>query len=270
MAPVDGSIKSGEGRFHMSTSSTSFFHARSLLAVFLSATAIYFSQQTPARMDPISTTTESNSTAQLEEAISSLRGELITLQFRLDALELTSIEESAALGATEIEAEAKRVQLRALEAERITAAVEAVIDDRGVELAKEAQRRAKREQGRTGMSRWVDNSRNKLPNLYDRIAEKMDLDRQTEIAVEEILETGFETLTMITNELVEGDLDDGEVLALQIEAKDEFGNIIEQLDEVLDPQQMIHLGQIYSAEVDPKVGGAITNTGNQGDSANEG
>ena len=79
----------------MSTSATSFFHASSLLAVILSATAVYFTQQTPARMDPVSTTTESNSTAQLEEAISSLRGELITLQFRLDALELASIEESA-------------------------------------------------------------------------------------------------------------------------------------------------------------------------------
>ena len=120
------------------------------------------------------------------------------------------------------------------------------------------------------MSRWVDNSRDKLPNLYDRIAEKMDLDPQTELAVEEILETGFETLSMITTELVEGDLDDGEILALQIEAKDEFGNIIGQLDEVLDPQQMIHLGQIYSAEVDPKVGGAITNNGNEGDSEDEG
>ena len=75
---------------------------------------------------------------------------------------------------------------------------------------------------------------------------------------------------MITTELVEGDLDDDEILALQIEAKDEFGNIIGQLDEVLDPQQMIQLGQIYSAEVDPKVGGAITDNGNQGDSEDEG
>lgn len=248
----------------MSSSTSGIFQATSILAVILSGTAIYFSQQSPARMDPVPTTTESNSTAQLEEAISSLRGELITLQFRLDALELASIEESAALGTTEIEAEAKRVQLQALEAERIAAAVEAVIDERGVELAKKAQRQAKREQGRTGMSRWVNNSRNKLPNLYDRIAEKMDLDPRTELAVEEILETGFETLSMITTELVEGDLDDDEILTLQIEAKDEFGNIIGQLDEVLDPQQMIHLGQIYSAEVDPKVGGAIINNGNQG------
>jgi hypothetical protein len=92
----------------------------------------------------------------------------------------------------------------------------------------------------------------------------MNLDPRTELEVEEILETGFETLTMITTELLEGDLNDEEVTALQIEAKDEFGNIIEQLDGVLEPQEMIQLGQIYSEEVDPKVGGAITNSGNQG------
>ena len=252
----------------MSSSTSGIFQATSILAVILSGIAIYSTQQSPAKTNPVPTT-ESNSTAQistaqLEESITSLRRELITLQFRLDAMEQTGVEDSAARETTEIEAEAKRVQLQEVEAERITAAVEAVIDERGVELAKEAQRRAKREQGRTGMSRWVDNSRNKLPNLYDQIAEKMELDPRTELAVEEILETGFETLSMITTELVEGDLDDDEILALQIEAKDEFGNIIGQLDEVLDPQQMIHLGQIYSAEVDPKVGGAITNTGNQG------
>ena len=114
------------------------------------------------------------------------------------------------------------------------------------------------------MSKWVNNSRQKLPNLYDQITDTMNLDPRTEIEVEEILETGFETLTIITTELMEGDHNDEEVQALQIEAKQEWGNIIGQLDEVLEPQEMIQLGQIYSEEVDPKVGGAITDTGNQG------
>ena len=248
--------------------SSSLFPALSILAVVVAVSAIYVAQQDT---ESVPTQTQAAFDASvLEQSISSLRDEMASLQTRLESMEEAALEKSAAIGTTEVEAEAKRVQLRALEAERIAAAVEAVIDERGVELAKEAQRRAKREQGRTGMSRWVDNSRDKLPNLYDRIAEKMNLDHQTEIAVEEILETGFETLSMITTELVEGDLDDDEILALQIEAKEEFGNIIGQLDEVLDPQQMIHLGQIYSAEVDPKVGGAITNNGNQGDSEDEG
>ena len=250
------------------SASSPLFPALSMLAVVLAGSAIYVAQQDTK---PVPTQTQAAfDTSVLEQSISNLRGEVVSLQTRLESMEEAALEKSAAIGTTEVEAEAKRVQLRALEAERIAAAVEAVIDERGVELAKEAQRRAKREQGRTGMSRWVNNSRDKLPNLYDRIAEKMDLDHQTEIAVEEILETGFETLSMITTELVEGDLDDDEIIALQIEAKEEFGNIIGQLDEVLDPQQMIHLGQIYSAEVDPKVGGAITNNGNQGDSEDEG
>ena len=250
------------------SASSPLFPALSMLAVVLAGSAIYVAQQDTK---PVPTRTQAAfDTSVLEQSISNLRGEVVSLQTRLESMEEAALKESAALGTTEIEAEAERVQLRALEAERIAAAVEAVIDERGVDLAKEAQRRAKREEGRTGMSRWVDSSRDKLPNLYDRIAEKMDLDHQTEIAVEVILETGFETLSMITTELVEGDLDDDEILALQIEAKDEFGNIIGQLDEVLDPQQMIHLGQIYSAEVDPKVGGAITNNGNQGDSEDEG
>ena len=84
------------------------------------------------------------------------------------------------------------------------------------------------------------------------------------MAVEEILETGFETMSMIATEMAEGDLNDEEVLALQVETKDEVGNIIQQLDEVLEPQEMVLLGQIYSVEIDPKVGGAITNSGNQG------
>ncbi len=247
----------------MSVSNSSAFQAISILAMILSGIAIYSTQQSPATIEPVPTT-ESNNTAQLEEAIASLRGELITLQFRLDAVEQAGIEESAARETTDIEAETNRVQLRALEAERIAAAVEAVIDERGVELAKRAQSQAKREQSRAGMSRWVDKARNQLPNLYERIADKMELDPRTEMAVEEILETGFETISMIATEMAEGDLNEDEVLALQVETKDEFGNIIRQLDEVLEPQEMVLLGQIYSVEVDPKLGGAITNSGNQG------
>jgi len=79
----------------MSVSNSSAFQAISILAVILSGIAIYSTQQPPATMDPVPTT-ESNNTAQLEEAIASLRGELITLQFRLDAVEQAGVEESAA------------------------------------------------------------------------------------------------------------------------------------------------------------------------------
>ena len=254
------------------SASSPLFPALSMLAVVLAGSAIYVAQQDT---EPVPTQTQAAFDASvLEQSISSLRDEMASLQTRLESMEEAALEKSAAIGTTEVEAEAKRVQLRALEAERIAAAVEAVIDERGVELAKEAQRRAKREQGRTGMSRWVDNSRDKLPNLYDRIAEKMNLDHQTEIAVEEILETGYETMTILSEELLNGDFPEGEeaemVAEIQGEIRQEVGTMIGELDEVLNPAEMIQLGQIYGQEVDPRIGQGIVNNGNQGDGENEG
>lgn len=244
----------------MSASHSPLFPALACVAVILAGSALYFAQQQP---EPAPVQTQASfDPAALEESISSLRQEMMGLQTKLDSLDKAETKKSEPL--SEPETEAELTQLRAMEAERIASAVEAVLEERGPELAKKAQLRAKREQGRTTMAKWVSNSREKLPNLYDQITERMNLDPRTEIEVEEILDTGYETLTIITSELMEDDLNDEEVQALQIEAKDEWGNIIEQLDEVLDPQEMIQLGQIYSEEIDPKVGGAITNTGNQG------
>lgn len=250
----------------MSASGSPLYPALSFVAVILAGSAIYIAQQQPVPA-PVQTQAAFDPTA-LEESMSALHQEVMQLQTKIDALDQVVTEKPDTN--SEPENEEARIQLRAMEAERITAAVEAVMEERGVDLAQQAQRRAKREAGRTTMSKWVGTSRGKLPNLYDQIAARMELDPRTEMDVEEILETGFETLTIITDELVEGDHDDEEILALQIEAKEEFGNIIEQLDEILDPQQMINLGQIYSQEVDPKVGGAITNAGNQSEGEAEG
>ncbi len=246
----------------MADSSSPLFPALSFVAVILAGSALYFSQQQPAPV-PVQTQAAFDPSG-LEETIGALRQEVASLQTKLDSLEYTATEKTDA--SIEPENETDKVQLRALEAERINAAVEAVLEERGPELAKQAQRRAKR----TSMSKRVNNDRQKLPNLYDQITDTMNLDPRTGIEVEEILETGFETLTIIATELVEGDLNDEEVQALQIEAKQEWGNIIGQLDEVLEPQEMIQLGQIYSEEVDPRVGGAITNTGNEGAAEAEG
>ncbi|MGE4619469.1 MAG: hypothetical protein AAEJ04_06645 [Planctomycetota bacterium] len=244
----------------MLSTSSPIFPALSAIAIVLSAITFYFTQQEAAPQAEKKTAVYDS--APLEQSIEVLTNEILRLGTRLESLEELASKDSSPLAKTANKEDTESDQ-ELVEA-RINQAVEAVIEERGVELAQEAQRRAKRQQGRTGMSRWVDNSRDKLPNLYDQIADTMNLDPRTELEVEEILETGFETLTMITNELLEGDLNDEEVTALQIEAKDEFGNIIEQLDEILEPQEMIQLGQIYSEEVDPKVGGAITNNGNQG------
>jgi hypothetical protein len=123
------------------------------------------------------------------------------------------------------------------------------------------------------MSRWVGNARSKLPNLYEQIAEKMELDPETEMAVEEILETGFETMTILSEELLNGDFPEEEeaqmVAEIQGEIRQEVGTMITELDEVLNPAQMVQLGQIYGEEVDPRIGQGIVNNGNAGDSEEE-
>ena len=94
------------------------------------------------------------------------------------------------------------------------------------------------------------------------------------MAVEEILESGFETMTILSEELLNGDFPEGEeaemVAEIQGEIREEVGTMIGELDEVLNPAQMVQLGQIYGEEVDPRIGQGIVNNGNQGDSENEG
>ena len=254
----------------MSVSSSPLFPALSFVAVVLAGSAIYFAQQQPKPV-PVQTQASFDPSG-LQESISALRQEVMGLQTKLDSMDKAAAEKSAAV--VETEDEAKRVQLRAIEAERITAAVEAVMEERGQELADQAQRRAKSQDRRTGMSKWVGNARSKLPNLYDKITEKMELDPETEMAVEEILETGFETMTILSEELLNGDFPEGEeaemVAEIQGEIRQEVGTMIDELDGVLNPAEMIQLGQIYGQEVDPRIGQGIVNNGNQGDSENEG
>ena len=254
----------------MSVSSSPFFPALSLVSVLVAGSAVYFVQQQQPEPVPVQTQ-DSFDPSRLEESISALRQEVMGLQSKLDSMDIAAAEKSDAV--VETEGEENRVQLRAIEAERITAAVEAVMEERGVELAQDAQRRAKREEVGGRMTNWVGNARSKLPNLYDQIAEKMELDPETEMAVEEILETGFETMTILSEELLNGDFPEEEeaqmIAEIQGEIRQEVGTMISELDEVLNPAQMVQLGQIYGEEVDPRIGQGIVNNGNEGDSEEE-
>jgi len=254
----------------MSVSGSPLFPALSLVSVLVAGSALYFVQQQQPEPVPVQTQASFDPSG-LEESISALRQEVMSLQSKLDSMDIAAAEKSDAM--VETEGEENRVQLRAIEAERITAAVEAVMEERGVELANQAQRRAKIEDRRTGMSRWIGNARTKLPNLYDQIAEKMELDPETEMAVEEILETGFERMTILSEELLNGDFPEEEeaqmVAEIQGEIRQEVGTLIGELDEVLNPAQMVQLGQIYGEEVDPRIGQGIVNNGNEGDSEEE-
>jgi hypothetical protein len=81
-------------------------------------------------------------------------------------------------------------------------------------------------------------------------------------------------MTILSNEILEGDFPEGEELEMiseiQGELREEVGALIGELDEVLNPAQMVQLGQIYIEEVDPRVGQGIVNNGNQGDVEGEG
>ena len=256
----------------MSVSSSPLFPALSLVSALVAGAALYSVQQQQTEPQPVPVETEASfDPSGLEESVSALRREVLELQSKLVLMAKTVSEKPGV--STEPESEEKRVQLHALEAERITTAVEAAMEERGVELAKKAQRRANRVETGTRMSDWIGKARNKLPNLYNQITDKMELDPQTEMAVEEILETSFEVMTILSDEILNGDFPEEEeaqmIGEIQTEIKQEVGSLIGELDEVLNPAQMVQLGQIYAEEVDPRIGQGIVNNGNEGDSEEE-
>lgn len=249
----------------MPVSSSSLFPALSLLSILLAGSAIYLTQQQPEAI-PVQTR-DSFDPSGLEQSITALRQEVKGLQSKLDSMGKIASENPDAM--TEPEKEQQRVQFRARETERITAAVESAMETRGVELAQIAQRRAKRDEVGGRMTKWIGTARSKLPKLYDQITDKMELDPDTEMEVEEILETSFEIMTILSNEILTGDFpaeEETEMIAeIQGEIRQEVGTMIGELDEVLNPAQMVQLGQIYAEEVDPRVGQGIVNNGNDGD-----
>jgi hypothetical protein len=249
----------------MPVSSSSLFPALSLVSVLLAGSAVYLAQQQPEAI-PVQTRAPFDPSG-LERSISVLVQEMKGLQSKLDSMGKTVSEQPDS--STEPENEQERIQFRARETERITAAVEAMMETRGVELAQNAQRRAKRDEVGGRMTKWVGTARSKLPKLYDQITDKMELDPETEMEVEEILETSFEIMTILSNEILTGDFPEEEetemIAEIQGEIRAEVGTMIEELDVVLNPAQMVQLGQIYLEEVDPRVGQGIINNGNDGD-----
>ncbi len=254
----------------MSVTGSSLFPTLSVVAVLLGGSAVYLVQQQPQAI-PVQTRAPFDPSA-LEKSISDLRQEVIDLQAKVETMGETVPDTPEDW--TGPEGEKRRVQFRARETERITAAVEAVMETRGVELAQHAQVRAKREEVGGRMTNWVSTARSKLPKLYEKITAEMELDPETEEAVEEILETSYGVMTFLSNEILEGDFPEGEELEMiaeiQGEIREEVGTLVGELDEVLNPAQMIHLGEIYIEEVDPRIGQGIVNNGYEGDSATEG
>jgi len=256
----------------MQTSGISIFHASSLLAVLLSGIAIFISQQPAEPVDPVPAAVDSAQVELLQDTISSLRDEVITLQFRLDALEIASKEKATSPDGDVVEIAASGE----LES-RLIDAIDRRMETKGLEYAEVARQQAeeratqdKMNKNRDGFASWVDGGRAKLPNLYSRIRNELELAPQTAIEVEEILENGFQSMAFLTDQLYADPPPEGaEARTIMGEVKEEAGSIIQDLDELLTPEEMISLGLAYSEEVDPRLGQAIINNGKEGDDDDE-
>ncbi|MDE0961411.1 MAG: hypothetical protein OSB09_11600 [Planctomycetota bacterium] len=255
-----------------SSSSSSFFQAISILAVILSGIAIYFSQLKPTELIPVQTGIRSSNSEPLEQSIAALRGELISMQLRLDSLELAALDKSKPGQSPDAEV-AGQQDLDS----RIVVALDRVMESKGLEYAEvaqqeaEAQRQQKKlQQSRDGFAKWVDHGRAKLPNLYNRIRDDLDLAPQTAFEVEEILENGYQTMAFLTEQLYTDPPPEGlDATAIMGEVKQEAGSIIQDLGQILTPGEMIALGQVYSEEVDPRLGQGIISNGKEGDHEEE-
>jgi len=232
----------------MSASTPSFFQALSVVAVILSGAAIYISQQ-PDSPPP----TEGNSpvafdSSPLEESMERIHSDLLTLETRLDALEQTAPDEETG-SAEEIPADLAQIAtveaLEVLFSGKLVEAVDRVMEEKGVEYARRAQKQAEIEDAREGTSRWVDGSVARLPRILDRVADQMNLGNARFLQVEEILTTSIGTAAHLTDELYSDPPPNAEQSEEIIgEIKSIYGQLGEQLGEVLNKEEMGQFGRI--------------------------
>ncbi|MEM7166479.1 MAG: hypothetical protein AAF581_13520 [Planctomycetota bacterium] len=250
----------------MSPSSTIAVLAISCLALAGAGAAVFMSQQQPRTTT--TTTIEQVDTTDLEQQIAQLRAEVTTLRARLDAVEAKpalSPTISASSTGTDVEYSAE-----APEEDRIALAVEAVLEEKGVEYVKQAQRIAKRDGARDGMTKWVNSRRERLPALYERISQKMRLDPRRGRQVEDIIHTTFESMNELTEQLhAEPPLSDEDQYAIMGEIKTSVGTMVGQLDEVLEDEELIQLGELTIESELPRVGYAIIEEGKDDDTPAE-
>lgn len=248
----------------MSDSKNSLFHSISLLALILSATAIFLHQQsTPAPATPGNPQISSD-TSQLEESLSLLRNEVRQLQTKLASIEAATIRSDSSrtpgrgptsstgilleeTGSTD--AAGKSVSALLGEDlstdERLLAAVEAVMEERGVEYTRAAMRRSEIEESRDKTTEFVDGSLERVPRILDQVAREMNLGATRQLQLEDVLLTYSDTAAQITDELYSDpppSYDETEQIVA--EYWQVFGQLGGQLQEVLNEQEMKQFGQI--------------------------
>ena len=249
----------------MSDSKNSLFHSISLLALVLSATAIFLQQQsTPPPTSTSNETTTSSSTSELEESLSQLRGEVRQLQAQLESIEATNVK-SETTGAQGNGPDSSTIQLldetgstdgsgKSVSAligedltsdERLLAAVEAVMEERGVEYTRAALRRSEIEESRDKTTEFVDGSLERVPRILDQVAREMNLGAARQLQLEDVLMTYSDTAALITDDLYSNpppSYDETEQIVA--EYWQVFGQLGGQLQEVLNDEELKQFGQI--------------------------
>ena len=246
---------------------TPAFKALVILALILSGVSFFYSSnskiQEPAR--PIQKVAQVD-TAALEETLNQLRSELITLNSRIDALEAPNELGESPAAKKEKGGSKEALVGEAAIAAKVNEAVEKALDQHGVELVKKAQREAKREGNRAGFDKFVSSYGEGLPQVYQSIADKMNLDRNRQQQLEETLEAGWARMDEMTAQLFNDDLAPEDERTLMGEIKSVGGETIQELGTLLNPGEMMQLGEIMMAtEGTERMGWSIAGAAKEAD-----
>lgn len=245
----------------MNASKTSLFHAISILALILSSIAIWLQQQ-PTPSSTSNFDSNSSSTPELKETISQLRVEVGRLQAQLQQIKSaqSATENSKVLTATSLgddvadptgmNTESGKAINALLDQslssdERLLAAVEAVMEERGVEYTRAAIRRSEIEESRDKTTEFVDGSLERVPRIIDQVAQEMNLGAARQIQLEDVLLTYSDTAAIITDELYrDPPPSHDETEQIVAEYWQVFGQLGGQLQEVLDEEELEQFGKI--------------------------
>ena len=242
---------------------TAVLFALSIVSLTLAASAVFMSQH-GSPPTPVTTTPVAVDTTALEESVARLAEEVDSLRARVAAVE----QPPTAVADGEPSADGLPVETRdlAMLEEPIARAVEEIMEQNGVDYVRKAQALTKRVSARDGMTRWVRTRQDQLPVLRERIAEKLDIDRPRREQVTEIVDNAFVNMGTIIELLNEDPPPSDEESRLMMgEVKQSVGVMVGELDEILDDDELIQLGEITIASEMPRVGYAIIEEGKDQD-----
>ena len=249
---------------------TPAFKALVIVALILSGVSLVISNNAPVQESarPLQKVAPVD-TAALQESLNQLTSELITISARLDALETPAAKDVLAGKKGQGESKDALVGEAAIAA-KVEEAVEKALDQQGVDLVKKAQREAKREGNRAGFDKFVSGYGEGLPQVYQSITDKMNLDRNRQQQLEETLEAGWARMDEMTAQLFNNDLAPEEERELMGEIKSVGGETIQELGTFLNPGEMMQLGEIMmSTEGTERMGWSIAGAAKESASEEE-